>query len=555
MARVIHPVDQPLDEAGDSNATLLPEHTLEWPMSKSPIRPLSACNVGHLAQHTFMKLLYQEAMSQKCEIRLSSSVKTVEWLPDCDMYQVVVDSGDTLHTKLVVAADGSNSLLRRLWKIDSKGTHSIQHLLNVHILLDKDQQPPPPSMLYAIYNEDVVAMMVRHSSNEYVLQIPYFPPYHAIDHKGVPEIVAKIMNTTSFEIKSIRPWTMSALVASDYYHKPTSSCTAAGVLVGDAAHVFPPAGGFGMNTGLQDVHNLAWRLAYWYKSGDSPSCLKTMLQHYQDDRQPVARRNAALSVRNYQRVLELAKACYLHNQHPELLTRLLHTLPFLSLSAKRSMFSSLLKTALQPLASLKNEANLYAQHVTHNIRRILQQGGGLPLLFPKYELGYCYGMRQEETSTSWREDSMGFVPKVQVGGIFPHVPVRLIGQDALNLQLDPAGSITTTDLPSQLQTNSDQCFVLLVQGQAKDIHYDFVDWARESLFVDIKLILVVDEEQRNGIRQSFSLLDVTGQLANLFKGTEVVLIRPDGHVAFVGVTSGDEKCGRLQDSLCNAVSR
>jgi hypothetical protein len=94
-----------------------------------------------------------------------------------------------------------------------------------------------------------------------------------------------------------------------------------------------------------------------------------------------------------------------------------------------------------------------------------------------------------------------------------------------------------------------------VQGQAKDIHYDFVDWARESLFVDIKLILVVDEEQRNGIRQSFSLLDVTGQLANLFKGTEVVLIRPDGHVAFVGVTSGDEKCGRLQDSLCNAVSR
>ena len=32
-------------------------------------------------------------------------------------------------------------------------------------------------------------------------------------------------------------------------------------LVGDAAHKFPPAGGFGLNTGIQDAHNLAWKLA------------------------------------------------------------------------------------------------------------------------------------------------------------------------------------------------------------------------------------------------------------------------------------------------------
>ena len=33
------------------------------------------------------------------------------------------------------------------------------------------------------------------------------------------------------------------------------------LLAGDAAHRFPPAGGFGMNTGIQDAHNLAWKLA------------------------------------------------------------------------------------------------------------------------------------------------------------------------------------------------------------------------------------------------------------------------------------------------------
>ncbi len=37
-------------------------------------------------------------------------------------------------------------------------------------------------------------------------------------------------------------------------------------LVGDAAHRFPPAGGFGMNTGIQDAHNLAWKLALALRS-------------------------------------------------------------------------------------------------------------------------------------------------------------------------------------------------------------------------------------------------------------------------------------------------
>jgi 2-polyprenyl-6-methoxyphenol hydroxylase-like FAD-dependent oxidoreductase len=36
---------------------------------------------------------------------------------------------------------------------------------------------------------------------------------------------------------------------------------------GDAAHRFPPAGGFGMNTGVQDAHNLAWKLAALQQEG------------------------------------------------------------------------------------------------------------------------------------------------------------------------------------------------------------------------------------------------------------------------------------------------
>jgi 2-polyprenyl-6-methoxyphenol hydroxylase-like FAD-dependent oxidoreductase len=54
-------------------------------------------------------------------------------------------------------------------------------------------------------------------------------------------------------------------------------------LVGDAAHVMPPMGGFGGNTGVQDTHNLAWKLALVLKGIAGPQLLAT----YNAERQPV----------------------------------------------------------------------------------------------------------------------------------------------------------------------------------------------------------------------------------------------------------------------------
>jgi 2-polyprenyl-6-methoxyphenol hydroxylase-like FAD-dependent oxidoreductase len=57
-------------------------------------------------------------------------------------------------------------------------------------------------------------------------------------------------------------------------------------LLGDAAHVHSPAGGQGMNTGLQDAYNLAWKLAL-VVSGKADAAL---LDTYEMERIPVARR-------------------------------------------------------------------------------------------------------------------------------------------------------------------------------------------------------------------------------------------------------------------------
>jgi 2,4-dichlorophenol 6-monooxygenase len=57
-------------------------------------------------------------------------------------------------------------------------------------------------------------------------------------------------------------------------------------LVGDAAHRHSPMGGLGLNTGIQDVHNLAWKLAEVLQ-GHAPARL---LDSYELERQPVSKR-------------------------------------------------------------------------------------------------------------------------------------------------------------------------------------------------------------------------------------------------------------------------
>ena len=90
-------------------------------------------------------------------------------------------------------------------------------------------------------------------------QVPYFPPLQSgadFTPARCAEIVRQVARQAdlALQVRTIRAWTMAGRVAHAY-----SSGRA--FLVGDAAHAFPPSGAFGMNTGVCDAHNLAWKLA------------------------------------------------------------------------------------------------------------------------------------------------------------------------------------------------------------------------------------------------------------------------------------------------------
>jgi 2-polyprenyl-6-methoxyphenol hydroxylase-like FAD-dependent oxidoreductase len=66
-------------------------------------------------------------------------------------------------------------------------------------------------------------------------------------------------------------------------------------LAGDAAHVHPPTGGQGLNTGVQDAYNLGWKLAHVLRGGPN-----SLLDTYEAERLPIAAAVLGLSKRLYQ---------------------------------------------------------------------------------------------------------------------------------------------------------------------------------------------------------------------------------------------------------------
>ena len=75
------------------------------------------------------------------------------------------------------------------------------------------------------------------------------------------------------DIVSINTWCMEGLVAESYDEKSKKrSANQLDIprifLAGDAAHAFPPSGGFGLNTGICDANNLAHKLALAIHNGD-----------------------------------------------------------------------------------------------------------------------------------------------------------------------------------------------------------------------------------------------------------------------------------------------
>lgn len=217
--------------------------------------------------------------------------------------QVIVDILDKANNKMVkicadyvIAADGAHSFLRTLFNVEMEGIDNLGTFCNIYCEMNIDKYVAHrPSAAFMFTREDIrgTCILSKKDHKKWLIGLRIdassqesFTDAFCVDY------IKKVINDKDIAIQIINKsfWTMAALTAKNYQIGRV-------FFAGDAAHCLPPTGGFGMNTGIQDVHNLAWKLAMVLKHQADQSLLKT----YFTERVQIAKTNIAWSLDNAKR--------------------------------------------------------------------------------------------------------------------------------------------------------------------------------------------------------------------------------------------------------------
>ncbi len=186
--------------------------------------------------------------------------------------------------RYLISAEGAQSKVRRALGARMEGTEKVYDSVNILFQANLTQWVKDrPAALYFVELDELRATFLTingtdrwgfliHSPSKYGWTPEDFTPEFCVTmiRKGIG--VSDIPVT----VLGVSPWQASAIV-SDRYRVGNV------FLAGDAAHEMPPTGGFGLNTGVQDVHNLAWKLAAVLR-GDAD---EELLDSYHAERQPL----------------------------------------------------------------------------------------------------------------------------------------------------------------------------------------------------------------------------------------------------------------------------
>jgi len=257
---------------------------------------VSPCRRWFLNQPSLEPILRERARAAGATVLQSTEILAVRQDAQGVMLRVrAVDGGNEreLAGRYLIAADGGHSKVRELLGIGYEGRGAFSKSLTIYFSADLSPWlgEKPWSIIYV--NNPVLAGFFRMNRAGTVgflgvntLGDPKLDPVAAMNAAtdvsearmielvragvGVPDLPVRIDGYSR--------WRATAEVARKFSEGRI-------FIIGDAAHLMPPNGGFGGNTGIHDAHNLAWKLAQVIQGHANPR----LLDSYASERKPVAR--------------------------------------------------------------------------------------------------------------------------------------------------------------------------------------------------------------------------------------------------------------------------
>jgi 2-polyprenyl-6-methoxyphenol hydroxylase-like FAD-dependent oxidoreductase len=238
-------------------------------------------------------------------LRFGREVTTFEQHTDhVTLTAVQLESGATEHWRAdyLVGCDGGRSFVRRTLGIRYAGEDTLQQdyfggrMFSTYLrapTLYRDFLGRRRAFQYWAVNPQLrTTIIALNGEDEFLFWMKPKDPRDEPDDATVKGAVALCTGAElPVEIIAHAPWTAGVALYADAFGEGRV------LLAGDAVHLFTPTGGFGMNTGIEDAANLAWKLAATLQGwGDAG-----LLASYEAERKPIA-------IRNTNAARELAKS-------------------------------------------------------------------------------------------------------------------------------------------------------------------------------------------------------------------------------------------------------
>jgi 2-polyprenyl-6-methoxyphenol hydroxylase-like FAD-dependent oxidoreductase len=224
-----------------------------------------------------------EARARDLGVRLRREVAVTGLRQTADHVVLTTTEGE-LTAEWVVGCDGGRSTVRKLTGVDFPGTPGTM----TAILGDVSLSEPPPGPVFQQRVPEGNWSVLNFEPGWYrVITNDFASVTDRAAPVGVDDLRASLLRLagTDFGLHSprwISRYDDAARLAARYRAGRV-------LLAGDAAHIHYPAGGQGLNTGVQDAVNLGWKLAAVLRGEQDESLLDT----YEPERRPVAERVVA----------------------------------------------------------------------------------------------------------------------------------------------------------------------------------------------------------------------------------------------------------------------